>query len=104
MLANSVRIGLPIHTMTEICAEPVRLEAVAEAVAEFDEVRWVGMVTGHFDILFEGLFRSEEHLRDFLARLVRVQGITRLRTAHVLKVPKLVFNWEQMLHAGEEKR
>jgi DNA-binding Lrp family transcriptional regulator len=104
VLANSARIGLPIHTMTELCAEPARLESVAEAVAAFDEVRWVGMVTGHFDVLFEGLFRSEEHLRDFLAKLVKIRGITRMRTAHVLKVPKIAFNWEQMLHAGEEMR
>jgi DNA-binding Lrp family transcriptional regulator len=102
VLANSARIGLPVHTMTELCAEPARLDTVATTVAAFDEVRWVGMVTGHFDILFEALFRSEEHLRDFLAKLVNVRGITRMRTAHVLKVPKIAFNWEQMLHAGEE--
>ncbi len=100
--ANSASIGLPVHTMTEVCTEPARLNAVAEAVAAFDELRWVGMVTGHFDLLLEGMFRSEGHLRDFLLRLARVQGITRMRTAHVLKVPKIAFNWEQMLHAGEE--
>src|SRR5258708_2068075 len=54
VLATSAKIGLPVHTMTEVCAEPARLEAVAEAVVAFDEVRWVGMVTGHFDLLFEG--------------------------------------------------
>lgn len=102
VFANSAKIGLPIHTMTEICVEPAMLDAVIDAVTAFDELRWVGMVTGHFDVLIEGMFRSDEHLRDFLARLVKVRGITRLRTVHVLKVPKLAFNWEQMLHAGEE--
>jgi len=102
VLANNAKIGLPVHTMTELCAEPTRLEAVAEVVAACDEVRWVGMVTGHFDLLFEGFFRSEVHLRDFLTNLGKTGGITRMRTAHVLKVPKLAFNWEQMRHAGEE--
>jgi hypothetical protein len=103
VFANGAKIGLAIHTMTEICAQPALLETVAEAVAAFDEVRWVGLVTGHFDILIEGMFRSEAHLRDFITKLARVRGITQMRTAHVLKVPKLAFNWEQMLHAGEER-
>jgi len=103
VLANSAKIGLPVHTMTEICAEPAKLEAVSEAVAALDEVRWIGLVTGHCDLLIEGMFRSEAHLRDFLiAKLGRIQGITRMRTVHVLKVPKLAFNWEQMRHASEE--
>ena len=102
VFANSAKIGLPIHTLTEICVEPARLEAVAEAIAAFDEVRWVGMVTGHCDLITEGMFPSEEHLRDFITKLAKVCGITQMRTVHVFKVPKLAFNWEQMLHAGEE--
>jgi Lrp/AsnC family transcriptional regulator for asnA, asnC and gidA len=102
VFANSAKIGLPVHAMTEICVEPAVLDAVVEAVAAFDELRWVGMVTGHFDVLIEGMFRSDDHLRDFLTRLAKVRGITRMRTMHVLKVPKLAFTWELMLHAGEE--
>lgn len=89
--------------MTEICVAPAKLAAVGEAVAALDEVRWIGLVSGHFDLLIEGMFRSEEHLRDFLiAKLGRIDGITRMRTVHVLKVPKIAFNWEQMRHASEE--
>jgi len=101
VFANSAKIGLPVHTLTELCVEPAKLEAVAEAVAALDEVRWIGMVTGHCDLITEGMFPSEEHLRDFITRLAQVCGITQMRTVHVFKVSKLVFNWEQMLHAGE---
>jgi DNA-binding Lrp family transcriptional regulator len=101
VFANSARIGLPIHILTEICVEPAALETVAETVAAFDEVRWVGMVTGHCDLITEGMFPSEAHLRDFITRLAKVSGITQMRTVHVFKVSKLAFNWEQMLHAGE---
>jgi DNA-binding Lrp family transcriptional regulator len=101
VFANSARIGLPIHILTEICVEPAALETVAETVAAFDEVRWVGMVTGHCDLITEGMFPSEAHLRDFITRLAKVSGITKMRTVHVFKVSKLAFNWEQMLHAGE---
>ncbi len=97
----SAKIGPHVHTLTEICVEPAKLEAVAEAIAAFDEVRWVGMVTGHCDLITEGMFPSEEHLRDFITRLAKVCGITQLRTVHVFKVSKLAFNWEQMLHASE---
>src|SRR2546423_3714836 len=44
--ANSAKIGLPVHAMTELCVEPAMLDAVVETVAAFDELRWVGMMTG----------------------------------------------------------
>jgi len=102
VFANSAQIGLPIHTLTEICAAPAAFSAVAAAIAAFEEVRWVGIVTGHCDLVTEGMFPTEAHLRDFITRLANVPGITQLRTVHVLSVPKLAFNWEQMLHAGKE--
>src|SRR3954463_5579329 len=44
--ANSAKIGLPVHAMTEMCVEPAMLDAVVDTVAAFDELRWVGMMTG----------------------------------------------------------
>jgi len=103
VLANSARIGLPIYAVIEVCIEPNKLDVVVDAIAAFDEVRWIGVVSGHFDLLVETMFRSQAHLQHFLLqRFARVDGITRMRTAQVLKVAKLAFDWEAMRRAGTE--
>ena len=103
VLANSAKIGLPIYVVIEVCIEPNKLDAVVAAIAAFDEVRWIGVVSGHFDLLVETMFRSQAHLQHFLLqKFASVDGITQMRTAHVLKVAKLAFDWEAMRRAGTE--
>jgi len=103
VLANSAKIGLPIYVVIEVCAEPNKLDAVVEAIATFDEVRWIGVVSGHFDLLVETMFRSEAHLQHFLLRkFAKIDGVTQMRAAHVLKVAKLAFDWEAMRRASKE--
>lgn len=61
------------------------------------------MVSGHFDLLVETMFRSEAHLQHFLLRkFAKIDGVTQMRTAHVLKVAKLAFDWEAMRRASKE--
>jgi len=102
VLANSARIGLPIYVIIEVCIEPNKLDAVVAAIAAFDEVRWIGVVSGRFDLLVETMFRSQAHLQHFLLQqFAKVEGITQMHTAHVLKVAKLAFDWEAMRRAGK---
>lgn len=103
VLANSAKIGLPIYVIIEACVETNKLDAVVEKIASFDEVRWVGVMSGHFDVLVETMFRSPTHLQHFLLRkFAKVEGITQMRTAHVLSVAKLAFDWEAMRRASTE--
>jgi len=101
--ANGQRIGLPIHVMILINVAPQQHEGVVEAVVALDEVRWVGVATGPFDLLIEGMLRSNDHLQQFLLKKLGViEGITRMQTAHILEVAKIAFDWERMRHASED--
>jgi Lrp/AsnC family transcriptional regulator, regulator for asnA, asnC and gidA len=101
--ASGRRIGLPIHVMIQINVEPQKHEEVIAALVALDEVRWVGIATGPYDLLIEGMLRSNEHLQQFLLKKLGViAGITRMQTAHILSVAKLAFAWERMRHASEE--
>lgn len=103
VLANSAKIGLPIYVIIEACVETNKLDTVVDMIATFDEVRWIGVVSGHFDLLVETMFRSQAHLQYFLLhKFTKVEGIIQMRTAHILKVAKLAFDWEAMRRAGEE--
>ena len=101
--ANGQRIGLPIHVMILINIVPQQHECVSEAVIALDEVRWVGVATGPFDLLIEGMLRSHDHLHHFLLKKLGViEGITRIQTAHILAVPKIAFDWERMRQASAD--
>jgi Lrp/AsnC family transcriptional regulator for asnA, asnC and gidA len=101
--ANGRRIGLPIHVMIQLNVEPQKQEQVIAALVALDEVRWVGIATGPYDLLIEGMLRSNEHLQQFLLKKMGgIPGITRMQTAHILSVAKLAFAWERMRHASEE--
>lgn len=102
VFANSQRIGLPLHVMIELNVEPRHRAAILDAVIALDEVRWVGIASGPYDLLLECMLRSNEHLRHFLfTDLGTIAGITQVRTAHILSVPKLGFDWTRMRQADE---
>lgn len=103
VFANGSKIGLPIHVMIEIWVDPTHHDAVVSEITALDEIRWIGVASGPFDVLVEAMVRSPTHLRHLLLRKFGgIHGITRTRTAHILEVIKITFDWERMLRAGEE--
>ena len=79
---------------------PNKYDAVVSEVAGLDAVRWVGLMSGPFDVLIEAMLPSGEDLRDLLLeRLAGIEGITRMQTAQVLEVAKIAFDWPRMLGA-----
>ena len=62
----------------------------------------MGLATGPYDVLIEAMLRSNEHLQRFLLKqLGAIDGIKGMQTAHILDVPKITFDWERMIQAGE---
>jgi hypothetical protein len=62
----------------------------------------VGILSGPFDLLIEAMLRSNEDLRQLLlAKLAKIEGITRMQTAQVMEVAKIAFDWDRMLHADQ---
>lgn len=103
VLANGPKIGLPIQVIIEVDMDPNQSDSAMAAIVALDEVRWVGVASGPFDVLVEAMLRSTAHLRHFLLqKLGRIDGITSIRTAHILEVVKIAFDWESMLRAGED--
>ena len=99
--AHGDRIGLPIQVMIEIWTDNARHEAVIDELVALDEIRWLGVASGPFDILAEAMVRSHRHLRQLLlVKLGNLEGITQVRTAHILEVRKFAFDWERMRQAG----
>jgi Lrp/AsnC family transcriptional regulator for asnA, asnC and gidA len=100
VFANGPKIGLPVHAMILLEVSPNKYAAVVAELVGLDAVRWVGLMSGPFDVLIEAMLPSSEDLRHLLLdRLAGIDGITRIQTAQVLEVAKIGFDWPRMLHA-----
>lgn len=96
------RIGLPIQVLIEIWTDQRLREEVVDELAGIDELRWIALAAGPYDIVAEGMLRSHAHLRQLLLYKIGViQGITQFRTAHILEVRKISFEWGAMLRAAD---
>jgi Lrp/AsnC family transcriptional regulator for asnA, asnC and gidA len=102
VFANGPRFGLPVHAMILLEVTPSKYDAVVAQVVGLDAVRWVGIMSGPFDVLIEAMLPSTEDLRHLVVELLAgIDGITRMQTAHVLDVAKIGFDWPRMLHAEQ---
>lgn len=86
---NPVELGYRTEIMLWLRVQVGKLESVAQQLARFEQVEYVGLLTGDFDILVRALFRSTDEVYDFVAhKLAAIDGVVSSHTAYVLKVVK----------------
>jgi Lrp/AsnC family transcriptional regulator for asnA, asnC and gidA len=70
------------------------VEAVAAQLAELDEVDYLVVTAGSFDILAEVVVADDEHLLQLVNRRIRsIEGITRTESFLYLRLAKQTYNW-----------
>lgn len=70
------------------------LEPVAEALAAMDEVDYVVITAGTYDILAEVVCESDERLLELISEKIRrIEGIARTETFMYLKLRKQTYAW-----------
>jgi Lrp/AsnC family transcriptional regulator for asnA, asnC and gidA len=93
-LTNLGRLGYRVDVLMHIQVQAGALNDVAERLAAMEEVRYLGITTGPYDIVISASFRDRDDLFHFIAeRLNTTPGIWRTETSHVLKVGKRNFDW-----------
>ena len=91
-VTNPLRMGYTTMTMIGIRTEGDKMLAVAEKVAEFEEVIYLIVVSGRFDIMAEVVCRDHADLLRFLTeRLYKVEGVRESETFVHLKIEKEVY-------------
>jgi Lrp/AsnC family transcriptional regulator for asnA, asnC and gidA len=79
-----------IHCQVDISC----INEVAETVAQFEEVGYVGCSTGDEDLSIQAYFESTTKIYEFLTeKLGKLPGIRHTRTAVVPKVVKSIVDW-----------
>ena len=78
--------------MIGVSVEPPMLEKAAAMIAEFEEVSYLIMVSGEFDLIVEVMCQDRESLAEFLNKKLRqVPGITRTQTYLILRTFKMAY-------------
>jgi Lrp/AsnC family transcriptional regulator for asnA, asnC and gidA len=92
-VTDPLQLGFARQAMVGVEVEGA-LEPVAEALAAMDEVDYVVITAGTFDILAEVVCESDEHLLELLSEKVRqIEGVARTETFMYLKLRKQTYSW-----------
>jgi Lrp/AsnC family transcriptional regulator for asnA, asnC and gidA len=84
-----------ISAFIGICVDLAHAEAVAEALRERPEARYVAQTLGPAQVLAETFFRDHDHLLAFRNEFLgSLPGVTCVDVSIVLRVHKLSYEWE----------
>ena len=90
--ADPLKVGYQIYAFIEIKVTRPYIEKVARELAKLPEIYFMGICTGEFDILAAALFRSNNHMYEFLTRhLGRMRGIGSTTTSSIIRIVKRDF-------------
>ena len=92
-VTDPLELGFDRQAMIGIKAEGA-LEPIADQLAKMDEIEYVVITAGSFDLLAEVLCESDEHLLQVLSGRVRqIEGVKATETFVYLKLVKQTYSW-----------
>ncbi len=91
-ITNPLRMGYPTMALIGIKADGKRLLEVADQIAALDEVIYLIVVSGAYDIIAEIVCRDQNHLLQFLTeRLYKIEGVRESESFMHLKIVKEIY-------------
>ncbi|MFH2101939.1 MAG: Lrp/AsnC family transcriptional regulator [Chloroflexota bacterium] len=91
-ITNPLRIGYNRMALVGIRAEGRKLLEVSRQIAELDEVIYLIITSGAYDIIAEVICKDQEHLLTFLTeRLYAIDGIRETESFIHLKILKEIY-------------
>ncbi len=91
--ANPRRFGTPHASIVNISVEAGRVNYVAEQLAKLEEVQFVSVVAGRYNIAADVNVSSNEELLAFFDKLNSINGIISYDTQIILKLLKAQYDY-----------
>jgi len=92
-VTDPMELGFARQAMIGLTVEGP-LEPVADALAEMEEIEYVVITAGGFDLLVEAVCESDEHLLSVLSSRIRaIPGVRGTETFVYLKLRKQTYSW-----------
>jgi Lrp/AsnC family transcriptional regulator, regulator for asnA, asnC and gidA len=90
---DPLNLGYSVWVWIGLHVELSRVRNVAERLAQFSEVYFVGMTTGGYEIVLSAIFRTTDELGHFLMnRLPKIRGILKSSTHQYISFTKRQLN------------
>jgi Lrp/AsnC family transcriptional regulator for asnA, asnC and gidA len=94
-IIDQAKIGYRLNVWLGVRCRPGTFRSVAEGLAKFHAIRYVGACTGAYDVICEAVFLSQAEMLTFLeTELASVEGVTETQSSVVLEITKLGYEWE----------
>ena len=88
-LPDPAQLGFNSEVLIGIQVDADKIDSVGDALANFDEMNWVSITTGSFDIFVWATLRTSEELSNFLrGKVGTVPGIRKMETFMNLAIKK----------------
>ena len=91
-VTDPLTLGFRRQTMIGVRCEG-DLERVADQLAVLDEIDYVVITAGSFDLLIEVVCEDDDHLLEILSRVRSVPSVTGTETFVYLKLLKQTYSW-----------
>ena len=97
-VTNPLLMGFSTMAMIGIKVEGSRLNEVVKEIVAFEEVVYLVLLTGSYDLSIEVVCRDNEHLFGFLKeKLHTVEGIRDAETFVYLQIAKEIYTWARKM-------
>jgi Lrp/AsnC family transcriptional regulator for asnA, asnC and gidA len=93
-VTDPLAMGFQQPALIGIKVDAAKLEQIAEKIAELDEVTYLVVTAGRFDLMCEVVCRDNEHLLRVLTEdLAKIRGINSTETLVELRFVKETYQW-----------
>ncbi len=93
-ITNPLLMGFAMMAQIGVKVDVNRLEEIAEEIALFEEVIYLVLLTGSYDMHIEVVCRDKTHLLNFLSKKLHgVEGVTKAETFMYLRIVKENYGW-----------
>ena len=93
-ITNPLLMGFATMAQIGVKADVRRLEEIADEIASFEEVIYLVLLTGSYDLHVEVVCRDKTHLLNFLSKkLHAVEGVKETETFMYLRIAKENYGW-----------
>lgn len=90
---NPEHLGTPHVMIVQLFVENGKIDAVAAALVEIEEVQFVAITAGHHNIVVDVYFATHDELLDFYAKLHEIPGVIRYESQVVMKLLKAEYKY-----------
>jgi Lrp/AsnC family transcriptional regulator for asnA, asnC and gidA len=91
-VTDPLQLGFPRQAMVGLRTS-ADLEETADHLADIQEVDYVVITAGSFDLIAEVVARNDDHLLEILKKIRAVPGVTTTEAFVYLKLRKQTYSW-----------